>query len=52
MALPAVYILVETVFIYVVLFSQKTMLFMAIVDTVCLAAYLLIFGKYIIKKKV
>jgi len=51
MILPAVYILVETVIIYVLLFSQKTMLFMAIVDTLCLASYLLIFGKYIIKKK-
>ncbi len=51
MILPAVYILVETVIMYVLLFSTGTMLFMAIVDTLCLAGYILIFGKYIIKKK-
>ncbi|MDO4419255.1 MAG: hypothetical protein Q4B92_02725 [Ruminococcus sp.] len=51
MILPAVYLLVETVIMYVLLFSKGTMLFMAIVDTLCLAAYLMIFGKYIINKK-
>ncbi len=51
MILPALYILVETVILYIMLFSTGTMLFMAIVDTLCLAAYLMIFGKYIIKKK-
>lgn len=49
--LPAVYILVEAVIFYILVFSTRTMLFMAIVDTLCLAGYLLIFGKYIIKKK-
>lgn len=51
MILPAVYILAETVIMYVLLFSTGTMLFMALVDTLCLVAYLMIFGKYIIKKK-
>ncbi len=51
MILPAVCILAETVIMYVLLFSTGTMLFMAIVDTLCLVAYLMIFGKYIIKKK-
>lgn len=51
LTLPAVYILAEAVILYILVFSTGTMLFMAIVDTLCLAGYLMIFGKYIIKKK-
>lgn len=50
LCLPVLCILSETVYMYITLFTEGTMLFMAIVDTLCLAGYILLFGKYIIKK--
>lgn len=50
MSLPALCILAEAVYMYFILFTEGTMLFMAIVDTLCLTGYILIFGKYVIKK--
>ena len=48
---PAIYILFEAVFMYYKLFTMHTMLFMAIINTVCLLLYILIFSKYFLIKK-
>lgn len=48
---PAIYILFETVFMYYKLFTAHTMLFMSIIDTVCLILYIFIFSKYLFFKK-
>lgn len=50
LAAPALFIAIEAVSMFWSVFANQTMLFQAILDTACLAVYLFVFGKAIVRR--